>query len=107
MAIELTEEFKQGSACRFEVDLVDKLNAPLVIDVADMQAQVVTGTTVLADLTIATTAVAGTYLLTSAVDTSAWPEKTVYMDVYAIIDTFPAYSNTMGIPVVRRYTIPA
>lgn len=79
-----TIQFKRGSTFELEVTLIDAESAPVVFDVADMQAQVRDGDTILSTLDIATTAIPGTYLLRTNDDTSSWDLGVIQTDIRVV-----------------------
>lgn len=97
-------EFKRGSTLIFELSLVDDAGDPVVIDVADMRAEVRDGSELLSVLTIATTAVPGTYLLSTDDDTSDWDYGVVMTDIRAEIGGNIVYSDTVAFSVVAQVT---
>lgn len=97
-------EFKRGSTLFFELSLVDDAGDPVVIDVADMRAEVRDGSELLCVLTIAITAVPGTYLLSTDEDTSDWDYGVVMTDIRAEVGGNIVYSDTVAFSVVAQVT---
>lgn len=97
-------QFKRGSTLVFELALVDDDGAPVIIDVADMRAEVRDGSELLCVLTIATTAVPGTYLLSTDEDTSDWDYGVVMTDIRAEVGSNIVYSDTVAFSVVPQVT---
>lgn len=98
-------DFKRGSTFECAITLTDSNGDPVVIDPADMQAQLRDSSNVLlADLDI-TTDTPGTYLLSTDSDTSAWALGVAFCDIRATVGTKVYYSDTVDICIVRQITL--
>ena len=96
--------FKRGSSFVADITLVDSTGAPAVIPVADMRSQIRFGETLLTTLVIATTAVPGTYRLTTADDTSAWTLGMSQLDVRTVVASVISYSYTITFRIIDQVT---
>ena len=100
----MTLEFKRGSSFELEIALADDNGDAVVIDVADMRAELRYGSTLVSVLDIATTATPGTYLLSTDDDTSDWSYGLHRLDIRAEIGSKIRYSDTVSIVVVEQIT---
>lgn len=100
----MTLEFKRGASFELELALTDDAGDPVIIDVADMRAELRYGSTLVSVLDIATTLTPGTYLLSTDDDTSDWSYGLHSTDIRATIDGKIRYSDTVSIAVVEQIT---
>jgi hypothetical protein len=97
-------EFKRGATFEFEIALTDEDDVPVILDVANMRAELRDGSTLLSVLDIADTATPGTYLLSTDDDTSEWDYGVVMTDIRATIDGKIRYSDTVAFTIVPQIT---
>ena len=83
MTCTISTEFRRGDDFSVAVALVDDAGAALVLDVADLSAQLYRpDKTMLAELTITADATPGSYILACADDTAAWPLELLTCNIY-------------------------
>lgn len=97
-------EFKRGSTFQCEVNLTDDEANPVILDIADMRAEIRDGSTLVAELDIALTATPGTYLLTATEDTSDWTLGLKMMDIRVTSGTDIRYSETVAFTMIQQVT---
>jgi len=100
----MTLQFKRGASFELEITLTDDAGDPVIIDVADMRAELRDGSTLVSVLDIATTVTPGTYLLSTDDDTSDWSYGLHMTDIRAEIGDKVRYSDTVSIAVVEQIT---
>lgn len=97
-------EFKRGSTFQCEVNLTDDEANPVILDIADMRAEIRDGSTLVAELDIALTATPGTYLVSSTEDTADWPLGVAMMDIRVESGTDVRYSDTVAFVIISQIT---
>lgn len=96
--------FKRGDTFSYYIELVDVSNVPVVVDLADIKSQIRAQNDVLIDdLTIETTATAGTYHIFS-LDTSAYPVGKQYTDVKIMDGGVVVSTSTVELTIEKDVT---